>query len=407
MTPEQFYELVPRERLLRTIRETRTPSYLVFEPIVARQMAKLRATLGDRFEIHFAVKANPDPTVLRMVRSRGAGADVASAGELAAALEAGFAPEQIEFSGPGKTLAELETAAASGIGAINVECLEELELLAEIAARPGRRGRLRLGLRVNPPIRLKTGLRMAGATQFGLSPEDLPVALARVKHLGDSIELMGLHAHVGSQVLEAESVVETLRVGLELGAEVARSLGAPLAKLNLGGGWGVTYFAGQKPLDLDAIRVGVRALLERDDLRAPLAGTRLIVEPGRFLLAEAGVYATQVLYRKQSGGKTFLIVDGGMHHHYVLAGGMGQVIRRNFSVEIFPGDARTPAAQTQPVEIAGVLCTPQDVLAHDVPCRSDVRRGDYVVFFNSGAYGASASPTNFLSHPPPGMVVVS
>ena len=132
--------------------------------------------------------------------------------------------------------------------------------------------------------------------------------------LRDSIELMGLHLHVGSQVLEAESVLETLRVGLELGADVARSRGAPLAKLNLGGGWGVTYFDGQKPLELDAIRVGLRELLERGDLRAALEGTRLIVEPGRFLVAEAGVYLTQVLYRKQSGGKTFLIVDGGMHH---------------------------------------------------------------------------------------------
>ena len=406
MTPEQFYELVPRKQLLRSIRETQTPAYLLFESIVAIQMAKLRATLGDRFEVHFAVKANPDPAVLRSIRRLAAGADVASAGELAAALDAGFEPEQIEFSGPGKTLAELETAAATGIGAINVESLEELELLAEIAARPKRRKRLQLGLRVNPPIRVRTGLRMAGATQFGLSPEDLVTALERVKVLRDSIELSGLHLHVGSQVLEAESVLETLRVGLELGADVARSHGAPLAKLNLGGGWGVTYFEGQKPLDLDAIRVGLRELLERSDLRAALEGTRLIVEPGRFLVAEAGVYLTQVLYRKQSGGKTFLIVDGGMHHNYLLAGGMGQVIRRNFHVEIAPGDGRPRAASTQPVDIAGALCTPQDVLAHDIPCELGARRGDYVVFFNAGAYGATASPTGFLSHPPPGMVVV-
>jgi diaminopimelate decarboxylase len=188
---------------------------------------------------------------------------------------------------------------------------------------------------------------------------------------------------------------------------VARSLGGPLPKLNLGGGWGVTYFDGQKPLDLDAIRTGLRELLDRGDLRAQLDGTRLIVEPGRFLVAEAGVYLTQVLYRKQSGGKTFLIVDGGMHHHYVLAGGMGQVLRRNFLVEIFPGAERPRASETQAVEIAGCLCTPQDVLAHGVPCEAGVRRGDYAVFFNSGAYGSTASPIGFLSHPPPGMVVVS
>ncbi len=406
MTPEEFYRLVPRERLLQSIRETRTPAYLFFEPIIAAQMAKLRATLGDRFDVHFAIKANPDPGVLRSIRQLGAGADVASAQELAAALEAGFAPEQIEFSGPGKTLAELECAADAGIGAINVESLEELELLAGIAARSRRGKRLPLGLRVNPPIRVRTGLRMAGATQFGLSPEDLGPALTRLKALRDSIELMGLHLHVGSQVLDAEAVLETLRVGFELGADMARTMGGPLPKLNLGGGWGVTYFDNQKPLNLDAIRAGLRALLERSDLRASLEATKLILEPGRFLIAEAGVYVAQVLYRKQSGGKTFLIVDGGMHHNYLLAGGMGQVIRRNFLVEIFPRVERPPASSTCAVDIAGCLCTPQDVLAHDIPCEAGVRRGDYVVFFNSGAYGATASPTGFLSHPAPGAVVV-
>jgi diaminopimelate decarboxylase len=406
VTPEQFYALVPRDQFLRSIRETETPAYLLFQPILATQMAVLRATLGDRFDVHFAVKANPDPAVLRAIRRLADGADVASARELAAALDAGFEPERIEFSGPGKSLAELETAAETGIAAINVESLEELDLLAEIAARPQRRKRLPLGLRVNPPIRVKTGLRMAGATQFGLSPEDLATALERVKGLRDSIELAGLHLHVGSQVLEAESVLETLRVGLELGADVARSLGGPLPKLNLGGGWGVTYFDGQKPLDLDAIRVGLRELLERSDLRAALEGTRLILEPGRFLVAEAGVYLTRVLYRKQTGGKTFLIVDGGMHHNYLLAGGMGQVIRRNFRVEIFPEAERPRASADCTVDVAGCLCTPQDVLAHDIPCEAGVRRGDYVVFFNSGAYGSTASPIGFLSHPPPGMVVV-
>ena len=407
MTPDEFYRIVPRERLLQEIGRTSTPSYLLFESIISAQMAKLRATLGDRFDVHFAIKANPDPAVLRSIRRLGAGADVASAGELSAALEAGFEPQRIEFSGPGKTIAELECAAAAGLGAINVESLEELELLAGIAAASPRDRRVRVGLRVNPPIRVRTGLRMAGATQFGLSPEDLTPALARIEELRDSIEFVGLHLHVGSQVLDAEAVLESLRAGLELGAEIARSIGAPLPKLNLGGGWGVTYFDQQQPLDLDAVRTRLCALLDRSDLRPHLEGTKLILEPGRFLVAEAGVYAAQVLYRKQSGGKTFLIVDGGMHHHYLLAGGMGQVIRRNFLVEIFPHDARPPATSMLAVDIAGCLCTPQDVLAHGVPCEEGVRRGDYVVFFNSGAYGATASPTGFLSHPPPGIRLVS
>jgi diaminopimelate decarboxylase len=407
VTPAEFYSIVPRERLLQSICEARTPAYLFFEPVIAAQMAKLRATLGDAFDVHFAVKANPDPAVLRSIRRLGAGADVASAGELDAALAAGFAPERIEFSGPGKRVAELERASEAGISAINVESLEELELLAAIATRSRRAKRIQVGLRVNPPIRVRTGLRMAGATQFGLSPEELAPALARLSQLRDSIAFVGLHLHVGSQVLEADSVLETMRVGCELAADLARSAGGPLPKLNLGGGWGVTYFDNQQPLDLDAIRGGLRELLARPELRGPLEGTRLILEPGRFLVAESGVYVAQVLYRKQSGGKVFLIVDGGMHHNYLLAGGMGQVIRRNFRVEIFPDVERPRAGALCAVDIAGCLCTPQDVLAHGVPCDADVRRGDYVAFFNAGAYGATASPTGFLSHPPPDMVLVS
>lgn len=405
MTPEEFHRLIPRDRLLQIIRDTPTPCYLFFEPIIARQVARVREGLGQRFDVHYAVKANPYPSILQTLRRLGVGADVASGNELLAVLAAGFQPRQIEFSGPGKTVAELASAIDAEVGAINVESLDELELLIGLAKQRDRRPRI--GLRVNPPIKAKTGLRMAGATQFGLSADDLEAALKRVEREASAIEFVGLHLHIGSQILEAKSALEIFRVGFELGSHAAQRIGRPLAKLNFGGGWGVTYFEDQKHLDLAAVRAGLRALLERNEFSSVLDGTRLVVEPGRYLLAESGVYATRILYRKVSGGKQFIVVDGGMHHNYVLAGGMGQVIRRNFFLDFLAASGRFPTSARFAVNVAGCLCTPQDLLAQGVPCEQDVRPGDYVVFFNCGAYGATASPVHFLSHPEPGMILVS
>jgi diaminopimelate decarboxylase len=405
MTPEEFYRLVPRDRLLQAVRATPSPCYLFFEPIVGRQVARVREGLGERFELHYAIKANPDPAILRALQRRGVGADVASGGELAAALAAGFAADLIEFSGPGKTAPELASAIDAGIGAINVESLGELDLLITLARRRGVRPRV--GLRANPATQAKTGLRMAGATQFGLSPADLDAALDQLARAADAVDFVGLHLHIGSQILEVATAIEIFRAALETSRDVARRTGKPLRKLNFGGGWGVTYFADQQPLDLAATCAGLRDLVAQREFTDAIAGARLIVEPGRYLVAESGVYATRVLYRKESAGKQFAIVDGGMHHNYLLAGGMGQVIRRNFMLDVLPGDARTKAASVPTVlNIAGCLCTPQDLLAQGVTRAEDVQPGDHVVFFNCGAYGASASPLRFLGHPEPAAMLI-
>jgi diaminopimelate decarboxylase len=405
MTPEEFYRVIPRERLLQTVRNTPSPCYLFFEPIIAERVAQVREALGARFDLHYAVKANPHPAILRTMHRLSLGVDVASGNELLAALRVGFDPERIEFSGPGKTTLELACAVDAHIGAINVESLGELELLIGLAKQKGKRPRI--GLRVNPSVKAKAGLRMAGATQFGLSEDDLEVALEHAGREASAVDFVGLHLHIGSQVLDVESALEVFRIGIELARRVARRTGKPPRKLNFGGGWGVTYFEGQKPLDTTAVCLGIQTLLEREEFSAGIECTRLIVEPGRYLVAESGIYVAQVLYRKESAGKHFAIVHGGMHHNYLLAGGMGQVIRRNFFLDFLPEDGCSGTTAEITLNIAGCLCTPQDLLAQDVVTRQEVRPGDYVVFFNCGAYGATASPIHFLSHPEPALVLVT
>ena len=405
MSPLEFYRAIPRERLLDTLRSYSTPCYLHFEPIIARQVAYMRDALGDKFEIHFAVKANPHPEVLRALQRHGVGADVASARELLAALDAGIEPRHIEFSGPGKTEAELTQAIDAGIAAINVESLQELKLLVELAA--ARQRRPSVGLRVNPALPTRSGLRMTGATQFGIVPEDLDGAFEILQRAATTVNFVGLHVHAGSQILEVHSAVQVFQAALELARRIHERYGRSVTKVNFGGGWGVTYFDGQQHLDVAAVGAEVRNLLRQSSHAATVAGAKLIVEPGRYLVAESGVYATRILYRKQAEGRQFAIVDGGMHQNYLLAGGMGQVIRRNFFLDFLADPQRGANGAPTVLNVAGCLCTPADILAQGAACGFDPRPGDYVVFFNCGAYGASASPVDFLSHPFPQVALLS
>src|SRR5690606_628897 len=173
-----------------------------------------------------------------------------------------------------------------------VESLTELELLERLARERGRRANV--GLRVNPSSKARTGLRMAGATQFGISEEDVGSALERLA-AATYLEFVGLHVHMGSQILDADTIVQIYRTCLEIAALMTERTGRPLRKLNFGGGWGVTYFEGQKPLDLSSARQGISALLEEERFARAIADTRFVAEPGRFLVAESGIYVAEVL----------------------------------------------------------------------------------------------------------------
>jgi len=375
----------------------RTPFYVYARRYLSERVAALRATLPARVHIHYAIKANPMPEVVQHMSKLVDGLDVASARELQVALDAGMRPRDISFAGPGKTPDELARAVAAGI-TLNVESELEIARLADIARQTQQRPRV--AVRVNPDFELKTsGMKMAGGPkQFGIDAERVPQVLRDLAAL--PLEFVGFHIFSGSQNLRAEAIVEAQQKSLALAIELARHAPAPVTSLNIGGGLGIPYFPGEKPLELASIADNLRGLSEHAARELPAA--QLMIELGRYLVGEAGLYVCRVVDRKISRGQVFLITDGGLHHHLAASGNFGQVIRKNYPVLIAN---RVRGRERETASVVGPLCTPLDLLADRMElARAEV--GDLVAVLQSGAYGLSASPTQFLSHPPPAEILI-
>jgi diaminopimelate decarboxylase len=379
-----------------------TPLFLYDESVLRRKWALLRSTFPSRFDIHYSVKANPNPNILAFFLEQGAGLEIASTGELHQALEAGCPPQRLLFAGPGKSPAELETALSMNVGEIHAESLTELRRIDSIAERLGRVARV--ALRINPASEAQGGaMRMGGkATPFGIDEESLDSALDLVL-ASPSIELRGMHLFAGTQILDSEVLLCQYRKAIQIARRVAHRQGRALGSVDFGGGLGVPYFTGDQPLDMQALKHGLEQLMNEIADDSLFAGTRFIVEPGRYLVAEAGIYLARVLDVKVSRGKTFVIVDGGMNHHLAASGNLGQTIKRNFPVIIAN---RLQEVESDTVDIVGPLCTPLDVLARSL-ATPRVAVGDLVAILHSGAYARSASPLGFLSHPSPAEVLVA
>jgi diaminopimelate decarboxylase len=367
-----------------------TPLFVYDRNVVERQVARFRIAMPDRLALHYAVKANPYGQLLTFLSKQIDGFDIASAGELdrLEVADAGVLP--ISFAGPGKRDAELERAVTAGL-TINLESEGEAERALAIADRLGTRPKL--AVRVNPPFALKgAGMKMGGlASPFGVDAERVPALVRRLIAAG--ADWRGLHIYAGSQSLNADAIVDAQRRTVALAAQIGQSAGQTPPELNLGGGFGIPYFAGDQPLDIDKIGWELTETVHRaPDL---LADTRFAIELGRWLVGEAGVYLTRVVDRKQSGGRTFLITDGGLHHMLAASGNFGQLLRRNYPIAVanrFGLDAE------EEVTITGCLCTPLDLLGDEVMLpRAEV--GDLVAIFCAGAYGLTASPGDFLGQP--------
>lgn len=364
-----------------------TPLFVYDIGLVRQRIARFRAAFPG-VQLHYAVKANPYAPLLTAILGSVDGLDVASAGEMRLALEAGADPASVSFAGPGKRDAELEEAIRAGI-TLNLESEGEAERALAIAARLGVTPRL--AVRVNPDFGIRgSGMRMGGgAKPFGLDAERVPALVRRLIDAG--ADWRGFHIFAGSQVLDADALIEAQRATLALAASLADAVGAAPPALNLGGGFGIPYFHNERPLDVE--QVG-RALADALSTRPEIIGkTEISIELGRWLVGEAGVYLTRIVDRKVSHDKTFLVTDGGMHHQLAASGNFGQVVRRNYPAAIA---GRFDAAPEEEVSIVGCLCTPLDRLADDVLLpRADV--GDVVAVFLAGAYGLSASPQAFLA----------
>ncbi len=379
---------MPISRLAARVGQT--PFYAVDRGLLRQRVAQLRAALPAAVKLHYAMKANPMPAVVAFMAGLVEGIDVASAGELKVALDAGADPAEISFAGPGKRDPELRQAVASGV-LVNVESMRELPVLAAASQELGLPARV--AVRVNPDFELKgSGMKMGGGPkQFGIDAEAVPDALAWIAREGLAFE--GFHLFAGSQNLRAESICDAQLKSYELALRLAAAASTPVRFLNLGGGFGIPYFPGEQPLDLGPVGANLDVICERARKELPQAG--IVIELGRYLVGEAGLYITRVVDRKVSRGQVYLVTDGGLNHALAASGNFGQVVRKNYPVTIAN---RAGAADRELASVVGPLCTPLDLLADrmDLPA---AQVGDLVAVYQSGAYGVSASPQGFLGHP--------
>ena len=346
------------------------------------------AVSGADSHIHFALKANSNLAVLKLLANLGAGADIVSGGEMERALAAGIAPEKIIFSGVGKTDAELLAAMQAGLGQINAESPAEVEAIIRLAQ--ANHHTCRVALRVNPNVDAKTHAKIATGkddTKFGISMDECPTLYRRMAESG-VITPAGLAVHIGSQIMTLEPFENAWHNLMDL-AEALRQSGLDVPGLDLGGGLGVDYATG-KPADV----AGFGALVTR------MFGNRkfsLGFEPGRWITAEAGALLTKVIYTKEAPSKQFVIVDGAMND--LIRPTLYEAYHR-----IEPVGENNNKAMNKPADIVGPVCETGDYLGlnRDMP---ELSEGDVLAVMSAGAYGA-VMRSSYNTRPPAAEVLV-
>jgi diaminopimelate decarboxylase len=388
--------LVGAVPITRIVAEYNTPLFIYDCGVLKAKLTLLRQTLPPEFSISYSVKANPNPAILKYFLEQGCGLEIASSGEFLLALDAGCLAEKIVFAGPGKTEEELRLVLSRRIGEIHAESVLEVERIDKLAQELGVRAPL--ALRVNPAEDVQGGaMRMGGKpTQFGIDEECMESVLNfLLSHV--FVEFRGVHLFTGTQILDSSVLISQYWRGLEIARRAARISRQPLQTVDFGGGLGIPIFPNDQELDMESLRSGLVVLADEIRGDALLRESHFMVEPGRFLVGDSGIYVMRVQDIKVSRGKKFLITDGGMHHHLAASGNLGQTIKRNYPIAIL-NKLLLPPEET--VDIVGPLCTPLDVLGRNMVLpKAEV--GDLIGVFQSGAYARTASPTEFLSHAQP------
>jgi diaminopimelate decarboxylase len=379
-----------------------TPYYLYDLDAALGHLASLRASLPACVDIYYCVKANGNRKVLDAFRPHAAGLDLSSAGELDMAVAAGYDPKRMSIAGPGKTIEDLERCVDGGVGIISLESVAELGRLGKVARERGKRQDVTL--RINPIQTPKEfAMRMGGgASQFGVPEEEAEAALDAVL-AEPGVRLVGIHIYAGTQCLEESALVENMLGSLAIVARLAGEKNVTPEVVNLGGGFGIPYFSGQKAVDTPALGRAIGAKLEEWRAANPrFEKTRFIFELGRFLIGRYGVYVSRVTEIKETRGKRFVILDGGMHHCFPATGNFGSMVKKNYPIENLTrgGTSELESEENAPQEICGPLCTPMDSMARAVRI-TRAEPGDLIGFFASGAYSFAASPLLFLSHDTP------
>lgn len=382
-----------------------TPFFAYDLDVVTRHVEALRAILPAPFDLAYAVKANPNLAVLRHLASLGLGADVASGGELRHGLRAGFRARDIVFTGPGKRDEELRAAVEAGVRVVTVESPGELRRLASIAGSLGRRQPVLLRAAVSEaaPLERVRIIGDEGAGKFGMDLPELRRAAAEA--VGSPwLEPLGMHAFGASNLTDAAALAAHVEATVATAVDVAATAGFELRVVDAGGGLGVPYADGEPGLDLAALGGRLAATAARLAASPATRATRVLLEPGRFLVAAAGVYVARVVDRKVVGGRHVVILDGGIHHVLRPA-----LVRQEHRVRVLSRGASAPGPDTpgsgMPVTIAGPLCSGLDVLAQ-AAVMTPPDPGDLVAVLDTGAYGATESMPFFLSHPIPPEVAI-
>ena len=362
-------------------RQHGTPLFAYHGPTAARAYTDLRSALPDRVRLAYAVKANPHPELLRLFAGLGAGFDCASIGELDRVAELSPRPAPVLFAGPGKRHAEIARALSMG-ARIQAESVEDLEAVQALTNR-----RVAVNLRVHPATGVEERSPLIGGTgpsAFGIEEDDLQATVERARNLGH-VEIRGLHVFAASNERDAERLLATWSLVLELGRRLSGMLPVPLEQIDLGGGLGIRYAADESPLDLALLGRGLRTLLEQHSW---FSG-ELILEPGRFLAGPSGTYLVRVIRTKLSRGTRFVVLEGGINH----------LLRPLLTGQPFPVRAVQKCGEPYPATLAGPLCTSLDRLGQVL--LPDLEPGDLLAFGCAGAYGFTEGMTHFLSHPPP------
>ena len=369
-----------------------TPFYVYNASLIRNKVQDLSRALPG-IECYYSVKANPNPSIIKLLLESGCGMEIASEGEMELVLASGCPPERVVFAGPGKTDRELGKAVELGIGEVHIESLHEAARLSTEAIRRGRK--VDVSVRINPASLTQGAAQQMGGrpTAFGIDEEDLDVAVRAIEAL-EGLHLSGLHVFTGTQNLNAAAFEDLYTRIVEMARRIVLLLGRPLTTVDFGGGFGVPYFPGENALDLNVLREAVSRVMEplRED--PCFNGTRFMVEPGRFLTAESGIYVARVTTLKQSRGTRFAVLDGGLNHHLPASGQFGQVVKRNFPITIA---RQLPDRVLEKYELVGPLCTPLDVVGRGILLPT-LEVGDLVLILQSGAYARTTSPLGFLSH---------
>lgn len=387
-------DLTTRALLLRVAGDNGTPSYVYFMDGISRTLDELAHHFGERFKISYAVKSNPNLELLRRLAPSVATLDVSSIGELERALDVGCDPADLSFSGPAKRSSELADAIQTGCGEFVCESEWELEELNRLAGEQGIQAQVLL--RINPKrAPKKFGVRMAGRpSQFGIDEEDLDPVLSR---LGEKVHLVfrGFHIFSATNSLSEEGLAENFAIMIDLFTQFSEGHGLRPGKLIFGAGFGIPYHSGERALDLIDLSDRINPQIDALKKNPRLADADLFLEMGRFIVGPQGYFLTSVVNEKRSRGTEIRLCDAGMNNHLAAAGHMGMVIRRNYPMWNL---SAAPDADLDEYTIVGPLCTTIDTLATKIEL-PQVRRGDVIAIGSSGAYGVTASPTAFISHP--------